>query len=174
MAAVVTRTERTRSEHEVFRASFIAGLIKLGFDTTLAPLLLLDPWGVMRRTAAIILGRHVVPPTAPFGIGTGLVALAIHFGLSFFYGYLLILMLRRTSRLTGIAVGALFGTAIYFFNFYVLTVVFPWFVDVRGLPQLLSTVVFGVAVAFVYYAMHPPPRLEEIEPSSQHDSRMVF
>ncbi|AKV04185.1 Na+/proline symporter [Labilithrix luteola] len=174
MTAAVTRTERTRSEHEVFRAGFIAGLIKLGFDTTLAPLILLDPWGVMRRQAAIVLGRHVVPLNAPFGLGTGIVALAVHFALSFFYAYLLILALRRTSRLAGIAIALIFGVAIYLFNFYVLTGIFPWFVDVRGVPQLVSTVVFTVTVSFVYYAMHPPPRLEEIGPSSQHSSRMVL
>ena len=46
-----------------------------------------------------------------------------------------------------------FGLVVYFFNFFVMTRAFSWFIEVRGWPTFIGHVVFGVAGGPV-----PPPR----------------
>ena len=56
----------------------------------LAPLLLISPWAVLSKMAALILGRGVAAPNASFGMVTGAVALFAHFALSFAYAFLIV------------------------------------------------------------------------------------
>ena len=50
-------------------------------------------------------------------------------------------------------VGAIFGFVIYIVNFHVLTRVFPWFAESRGMATLLAHLVFGMSAAFLYWRL---------------------
>jgi hypothetical protein len=43
-----------------------------------------------------------------------------------------------------------FGIVAYVWNFYVMTVVFPWFASERGSGPLLANLLFGVVAAITY------------------------
>ena len=49
--------------------------------------------------------------------------------------------------------GAVFGLVVYFFNFYVMTRAFPWFVEVRGWHTFVGHLIFGVTAAACYWKL---------------------
>lgn len=113
----------------------------------------LDVWSLLLRdarlTAALLMGRGVLPPPAGFAADIALVAAAIHFVLSLLYAAML-LPARRYPNGWALALGAGFGIVLYGVNLYVFTLVFPWFVVARGGITLTAHVVFGVAAAGAY------------------------
>lgn len=52
-------------------------------------------------------------------------------------------------RLTD-APAALFGLALYLFNFHVMVLAFPWFAEPRGWAAVCAHLVFGGVAAAVY------------------------
>jgi hypothetical protein len=98
-----------------------------------------------RLTAALVLGREVLPPPVDFNMGIMLVASLIHFGLSLLYAALL-LPLHRSRLADSLAIGGVFGMALYAVNLHGFTLLFPWFVAARGGITLTAHIVFGVAV----------------------------
>jgi hypothetical protein len=151
--------------------AFIGGVAKIVVDLAFGPLLMGRPWGMLRRMAAIVLGRSALGES--FGFGQALVGLIVHFALTFLYASLLLVLVRRSSRAAGIAIGALFGLALYVVNLHGFAVLFPWFADVRGLEQLISHALFGVTVALVYAALRPRPTLEELRPEPRRDGMVL-
>ncbi len=103
-----------------------------------------------RLTAAIVLGRDVLPPAATSSAGVMLIATVIHFGLSIGYGVIVAMMTVRTGAGVAALIGALFGMALYVVNLYGFTAIFPWFAEVRGWITLVTHIVFGVAAAAAY------------------------
>jgi hypothetical protein len=103
--------------------AFIGGIAKIVVDLAFGPLLMGRPWGMLRRMAAIVLGGRALGES--FGFGSALVALIVHFALTFLYASLLLLLVRRSSRVVGVAIGALFGLAVYVVNLHGFTVLFP-------------------------------------------------
>lgn len=98
-----------------------------------------------RLTAALVLGRNVLPPAAGFDVAVMLVASMIHFTLSWFYAAVLYPM--RTSRqLSALCIGMAFGVVLYVVNLHGFTWLFPWFAASRGVITLLAHVTFGIAV----------------------------
>jgi hypothetical protein len=172
--AATTHTEETRFEHEVLLAGLLGALAKLLVETTLAPLVLLSPWAVLRLTAAIVLGAHVASPEAHFGVVEGLVGLLVHLALSVALAVPLTFIVRRFRRGVGIAIGVAFGVAVYLFDLHVVTFWFPWFAAMRGLVQLLAHAAFGAVVALAFFTLHPPPTLEERAPEPPRTGRMVL
>jgi len=111
------------------------------------------PWTMSHMVAAVITG----PDTAQghyFDAGVVAIALAIHYVLGMLYGTVLAAVLAELRLDVGIgqslAAGAVFGMVLYLINFYGMTVFFPWFSEVRGLPAFIAHVVFGMASAFLY------------------------
>ena len=102
--------------------------------------------------AAIVLGREVLPPPATFEAGVMMTAVLVHFMLSVLFGIILAAALRRTSSELGMLGGAIFGLALYFVNFYLMTAVFPWFVAGRNWVSVFSHIAFGIAAAWGYFA----------------------
>lgn len=97
-----------------------------------------------RLTAALVLGREVLPPPADFDMTIMLVASLIHFGLSLLYAAFLF-PLRRLPRSEALMIGSLFGAALYVVNLYGFTWWFPWFIAARGGITFIAHIVFGVA-----------------------------
>lgn len=106
-----------------------------------------------RLTAAILMGRDVLPPPASFDASIMLVAAVIHFVLSMAYGVMVAIMTSRTETGTAIAIGAGFGAALYVVNLYGFTAIFPWFAEVRDWITLAAHIVFGVTAAATYKAL---------------------
>lgn len=105
-----------------------------------------------RFTAAIVMGREVLPPPATFDVPILLVATMVHFALSLAYGLTLSAMISRLSTRASLLAGAAAGLALYAVNMYGFTFVFPWFAAVRDWITVAAHVVFGVAAAGTYQA----------------------
>ena len=137
-----------------WRAAFLAGLFAgIAFfllQMALTATLLGSPWVFARMTAAIALGRGVLPPPATFDAGIVATAVALHLVLSVAYAALIAFVLHRGGLLLGFVGGALFGLALYAINYWTFAQWFPWFLDLRGGLALLSHVVFGSLAGGMY------------------------
>lgn len=136
----------------------VAG-VAAGVSATLVQLLL---WAVSgddalallqrdaRLTAALVLGRAVLPPAAGADAVILLAATLVHFALSLLYAALLAPLAGRLSPVPSLLVGAGFGGALYAINLHGFTWLFPWFVESRGWETLAAHLAFGLTVMGVY------------------------
>jgi hypothetical protein len=133
-----------------FWAGIIAGIAFFLLQMALTARLLGTPWIFPRMTAAIVLGRGVLPPPATFDAGVVAVAIAIHMLLALAYTALIAFVLHRWGLLVGVVGGALLGLALYVINYWTLAGLFPWFLDLKSGIALVSHVVFGALAGGVY------------------------
>ena len=103
-----------------------------------------------RFTAAIVMGRAVLPPPASFDWPVMLVATLVHFALSIAYGFILARLTSRLGHPLSLLAGAVFGLLLYAINMYGFTTVFPWFEATRDWITVAAHLVFGIAAAGVY------------------------
>ena len=103
-----------------------------------------------RLTAALVLGRPALSPTAGVDIRVLLAATGVHYGLSMVYAALLLPVAKRLTSTASMLAGAFFGALIYFFNLHALTVIFTWFAEARGGITFAVHVVFGLSVMIIY------------------------
>jgi hypothetical protein len=127
---------------------FVAGIV---FAITESGFLIafgFDPLVVVRMTAALVMGRGVLPPPATFEPTIMLVAILVHFGLSIAiaFAYARFIAPHTEAVLTAILGGGAFGFALHAFNLYVMTLVFPWFMDGRSWQNVLAHVLFGAVL----------------------------
>lgn len=142
-------------------AGALAGLIFLLLNIFFVPALVGgNGWIALRYTASMVMGAGVLPPPATFDLGVLIVALLVHFALAIIFALLLAFIIHRWGLIVGIAGGALFGLALYFVNFYTLTLLFPWFFAIRSWPLLISHIIFGAAAGGIYEALE----IEEFVP----------
>ena len=106
-----------------------------------------------RLAAAIVLGRAALVAQPTFDWRVLLTATLLHFGLSVAYAGFLSMVIARTSWRPSIAVGAIFGLALFAINMYGFTLIYPWFAATRDWITAGAHVVFGVTAAAVYKAM---------------------
>lgn len=141
----------------------VVAAIAAGVASTLIQILLwwgftdASPWSLLSRdarlTAAVVMGRKVLPPSVAFDPAVWLAAALIHFALSIAYAAILAPLILDVETGVGMIVGAAFGAAIYVVNLYGFTAIFPWFVLVRGWITLTAHVAFGVTLAGVGKAL---------------------
>lgn len=116
-----------------------------------------SPWVVSHMIAAIVMGPATLQSTE-FNLEIVAMALAAHYVLGVIFGLLLaaILVPFRLDSSLGMAalVGAVFGSALYLLNFYVMTYFFPWFVEWRGTQTLLAHLIFGETAALLYMELN--------------------
>lgn len=143
-----------------WRCAALAG-IAAGLVATLAQIALWVVWSEplpailfrdARLTAAIVMGREVLPPAATIDGSIMLVATLIHFTLSIAYGLTLSLFLSRLSTPMSVLAGAAFGLFLYAINMYGFTFLFPWFAATRDGITAVTHVVFGLVAAAIYKA----------------------
>ncbi|MDQ6785346.1 MAG: hypothetical protein M3033_00810 [Acidobacteriota bacterium] len=147
----VVRTNTGVNWSKAILAGLIGGLVFMVLEMILVPLIGGgSPWGPVRLIAAIGLGKDVLPPPADFAVVPFVVAMIIHFILSMIFGVILALIINRMSLGVAILIGAVFGLALYFINFYGLTAVFPWFATARNGITIFTHIAFGAVAAWVY------------------------
>ena len=103
-----------------------------------------------RLTAAIVMGRSVLPPPATFDAPVMLIATLVHLALSIAYGSALAVFISRTGKGPALLTGAAFGASLYAINMHGFTLVFPWFAAARDGITVVAHIVFGVIAAVVY------------------------
>lgn len=143
----------------VLWAGVVAGAVFMMLEMLMVAMFLgHSPWAPPRMIAAMAMGREVLPPPGTFDMTIMMVAMGIHFVLSLFLAFVFALVARDWASGKALMLGAVFGLAIYLFNFYVMTGVFPWFADARNWVSVLSHVVFGAVLGWVYAARRRPLR----------------
>ncbi len=109
-----------------------------------------SPWGPPRMIAAIGMGKDVLPPPATFDITIMIVAMLIHFALSIILALVFGLIAKGRSVGPAVVIGAIFGLVVYLVAFYGMTAVFPWFAQARGWISLVSHIVYGAVLGWMY------------------------
>jgi hypothetical protein len=134
-------------------AGLVAGAVFMVLEMIMVPMFGGgSPWGPPRMIAAIVMGPDVLPPPATFDLTILMVAMAVHFVLSIVLAVVLAWIVRGRPMGTALIIGGVFGLAVYLFNFYGMTVVFPWFAMARNWISIFAHVVFGLAAAWSYLA----------------------
>ncbi len=140
------------------KSGLIAGVVFMMLEMIMVPLFMGDsPWAPPRMIAAIILGKDVLPsPTNPatFNFGVLMAAMLLHFIASIIYAIIIGWLCRTRDMGTSIFIGAAFGLAIYFINFYGFTTLFPWFAMARNWISIFSHIMFGLIAAFAFKKMY--------------------
>lgn len=137
------------------KAALLAGLIAGVVDLALLAALALaqgEIWANMRMTAAILMGKGVLPPPATFDLVMFIVSSIVHFGLSMVYGLIVAWFVRKSGWAVGLMIGVAVGFGIYVVNYYVFApLLFPWLSALRGgmVPTLVHPV-FGLIAAAAY------------------------
>ncbi len=103
-----------------------------------------------RFTAAIVMGRAVLPRPASFDWPVMLVATLVHLALSIAYGLILVRLISSLGPTLSLLAGAVFGLVLYAINMYGFTTVFPWFEGARDWITVAAHLVFGIVAAGVY------------------------
>lgn len=99
-----------------------------------------------RLTAALLMGRSVLPPPFTAQWDILLVSTLIHFVLSVAYALIPALFAARLKAGSVLPIGALYGLAIYVVNLHGLTQFFPWFAIARDWITLVAHLVFGMTL----------------------------
>lgn len=137
-------------------AGIVAGILATGIQLFLWWIFLdAVPWMLYRDarlTAAILMGREVLPPPATFDRTVMIVATLIHFAISIAYSLILADLISRLRMLLSLLAGATYGLVLYGINMYGLTIIFPWFSEVRDWITIVTHIVFGVSMAGTYQA----------------------
>ncbi len=142
------------------RAGLLAGLLFLILEMILVPVVGEgSPWGPPRMIGAILLGKGVLPPPADFAAVPFLAAIAVHFSLSVIYAIVLAALIKGFDTGVAILIGLVFGLALYFVNFYVLTAAFPWFAMARNPITVFTHLVFGACGGWAYLWFRRPAAL---------------
>lgn len=137
-------------------AGIVAGILATGVQVFLW-WAFLDalPWMLYRDarlTAAILMGREVLPPPVTFGWDVMIVATFIHFVISIAYSLILACLISRLGMMLSLLAGSTYGLILYGINMYGVTIIFPWFSEVRDWITILTHIVFGISMAGTYKA----------------------
>ncbi|UXU86146.1 sodium:proline symporter [Burkholderia sp. S-53] len=109
-----------------------------------------------RLTAAIVMGRSVLGPSAGFDPIVMGVATLVHAVLSLAYAAVLAKVVRNMSLGAALVAGSAFGLILYGVNLHAFTAIFPWFIPVRGAITLVAHLVFGVTAAATFHVVRRP------------------
>ena len=131
-------------------AGLFAGIALFLLQMAITGLLVGSAWVFPRMTAALVMGRAVLPPPATFDGGIVALGFAVHMALSFAYAALFAFILHRGGLLAGIVGGALLGLGLYAINYWTFATFFPWFLDIRSGVVLANHVVFGALAGGIY------------------------
>ena len=137
-------------------AGFVGGAILMVLELLWSVTGGANPWIIANKIAGIFLGPDVAQ-SSDFSTGAVAVALATHYVLGIVFGCVLAIILAGLhveDRLgMGLALGAVFGTLLYLFSFFVMTQVYPWFAEARNLETYIGHLIFGMVVGFTYCKM---------------------
>ncbi len=137
-------------------AGIIAGVVFMMLEMLLVMWLKgQSPWGPPRMIAAMVMGKGVLPPPAPFDMGVLLVAMMVHFVVAIVLAFIFAWLASAigAGMVWSIIGGAVFGVMVYFVNFYGATALFPWFAMARGPITLFTHAMFGLVLGCAYWVI---------------------
>lgn len=106
-----------------------------------------------RRLASVALGEFVLSQGTPFTALVFFAAAAVHIPLSLVYARVLAAIIHGLDMAYALDVGAVFGAALYFVNYHLISGLFPWFVSARGAGALIAHLAFGLLTAWIYTSL---------------------
>ena|SRR5579862_1681 len=143
-------------------AGVIGGALLITLEMFLLPLAGKGTmWDPVRLSASIALGNNAITMSHPFTFDIFFVGTFMHLVLSVLYAAILGLVIRRMQPPSAVAVGILFGLALYFFHFYGLASFYPWVVGFRNGIVIFSHLVFGASTAWIFSHLHRRQLLRE-------------
>ena len=132
-------------------ASIIGGLVFAALEVLMVPLFQGNsPWAPLHMIGAIALGPGAMASPDTFDLGIIGTAVVVHMALAILYGVILAFVIARVDMGLAIAIGAIYGFALYLVNFYVFTKWFPWFADARDWISIFTHIVQGALWAWLY------------------------
>ena len=135
-------------------ASIIGGLVFAVLEVLMVPLFQgKSPWAPLHMIGAIALGPSAMTSPDTFDLPVIGTAVAVHMALAILYGIILAFVIARVDTGTAIAIGAIYGLALYLINFYVFTKWFPWFADARDWISIFTHIVQGALWAYLYMVL---------------------
>lgn len=143
-------------------AAAVAGFVACAFFSAVEMLMVLlvsgqSPWVPPRMVAAIVLGPGILSQPATFDVSIVAMALLVHAAIGVVLGVVLgaiIAPFRLDSDIVTVSIaGGVFGLVVYVVNFYVMTQMFPWFIESRGWTMVLGHVVFGAFAGYMYWVL---------------------
>jgi len=142
-------------------SGFAAGAVLMVLELLWSAVIMrVSPWEASHMIAAIVMGSDALQST-DFNLMIVTVALVTHYVLGIVFALILATIIVQFSfdSSVGMALltGAVFGVAMYLFNFYGMVQFFSWFTEMRGLATLVAHVIFGTVVAAMYW------KLEQVE-----------
>ena len=132
-------------------ASVIGGLVFAALQVLMVALLQdKSPWAPLHMIGAIALGPDAMTSPDTFDVGIIGAAVVVHMALAILYGVILAFVIARLDMGMAIAIGAIYGLALYLVNFYAFTKWFPWFADARDWISIFTHIVQGGLWAYMY------------------------
>jgi hypothetical protein len=145
---------RQRRQIVDLRAALIAGLVSGIIFLVLASLVtsnaLGTPVSLVRLFASIVLGDGILAPDSTVTPLAWIAALAVFILFSIVFGILVAYVVHRWGIVVGVVGGGLLGLALYFINFYTVSLVFPWIFSFRSTLMLTGHVLFGAVTGGLY------------------------
>ena len=132
-------------------AGILAGIISLVFamtgfhvftDNTL--------WAFPRISAAIVMGKDVLPPAATFDLGIILTGVIVNLAFSAIYSIILALFIHLTNRPASVLTGLIYGLLLYIININLAGGLFRSLGDSGTWIYLISSVLFGGTCGFLF------------------------
>jgi hypothetical protein len=141
-------------------SGFAAGAVVMVLELVWSSLFMdTSPWVTSRMVAAIVLGPDTMQ-SSTFSVGVVAVALATHYVLGIVLGLILAAIVAPFHFDSSIGMilltGAVFGLAVYLFNFYGMARFFTWFNDMRGWATMVAHLIFGMSAAIIYWKLERP------------------
>lgn len=141
------------SARAVLWAGLASGVVFLAAMMIMMPLFLgASPWAAPRMIAAITQGTSALVPIDTFDLGAVLAAVVVHFTLSLAYALLFAFIGKGHSMVADAVAGMAFGLAVYVVNFYLFTVLFPWFEQMRNWVAIVVHLAYGGVLGAIYAA----------------------
>ncbi|KAF3999559.1 hypothetical protein HAV38_03045 [Glaciimonas immobilis] len=115
-----------------------------------------SPWAVSHRISAIVMGPDALRLTE-FNVPIVATALITHYILGIIFGLVMCMIIAPFHFDSSVGMvlisGVVFGLALYVFNFYGMSRIFPWFSEMRGGAALVTHVIFGMVTGLAYWAL---------------------
>jgi len=117
------------------------------------------PWRISQLIAALTMGSQLASQAPPHAFNVSVVAVALftHYGLGVVFGLALGFVIARfhdgAHLGTMQAIGVGYGVALYFINFYIATLLFPWFAELRSWSTFVAHLFFGLAASLLYWRL---------------------
>ena len=143
-------------------SGLVAGAVAMVLDLLWTTLMLgANPWHTSHLVAAMVLGPDTLAGnTNAFELHVVAVALLTHYALGILFGSIVAYVVTGFHYEGSLPVlevfGGLLGMLLYFFNFYIMVMLFPWVAELRSGAYFFEHFVFGMTAAMVYWKLARP------------------